>query len=1152
MQTCPNCGEENPDKAKFCLECATPLVVRRSTLGEERKVVSILFVDLVGFTSRSHDADPEDVRAALGPYHALLKREIERFGGSVEKFIGDAVMAVFGAPVAHEDDAERAVRTALRITAAIAELNVAHPGLDLSVRAVVNSGEGLISLTARTEAGEGMVTGDVVNTASRLQNVAPVNGVVVGELTYRATQTVIEYRELEPVMVKGKPDPIPLWHALSAKSRLGVDADVTPVTPFIGRDYELSTLKLAYGRAVREASPQLVTVVGEPGVGKSRLIAEFSSFIDDQHELVAWRQGRSLPYGEGITFWALGEIIKAHAGILESDSSDVAAAKLEAVVTSLFEDAAERPWFVSRLFPLIGLEGRNASSPQKEESFTAWRRFLEAVAEEHPLILVFEDLHWADPSLLEFIEHLVDWVTGVPMFVVCTARPELYDKHPNWGGGKRNITIVSLSPLDDSETAQLIASLLAQAVLPDDVQAVLLDRAGGNPLYAEEFIRMLSDRGILSRQRNVVTLDHDADIPVPESVQALIAARIDTLSEERKSLLQDASVAGKVFWSGAVAAVAAKDPNSVRQDLHQLAGKEFVRPSRTSSMEGQQEFSFWHALIRDVCYGQIPRVARARKHQAMAAWIEATAERLDDVAEVLVHHYSTALELARASGSDGVAHLEGQTRSVLVMAAARAMDLDAARALSLYRSALDLLDRDDPETPQIMSEAGTACRLLGRFSEAQHYYEESIAGYAALGDQKGEAAALIRLQRFLRLQGDVDLARKLALRSVELLQAQGPGEDLSVAYGELARFQLTVGAFGEAIAWAEKALDMARRSGGSEPLALALESLGLARGNAGDPRCFADLEESLKLRKEAHDQHGVFSSYNNLVGLTWLFYGPAKGLEVNAIAREVARTHGYIHPARWAQMEAADMLFELGKWDEVLQQADELSSWAESHGAALIGSAATLNTAVTLFHRGKRQEALALEPEYLPFVRNTVDLDFVAPCLAFDARMQAEAGGEAAAVALIEEFGRRTEQAPAHRARYAVDVVRALCTLGRRQEAAELLPGEEDITLPLDRHALVTAQAVIAEASGSSERAVDLYEDATQRWKEYGFLFEEGQALLGAGRSLIELGRKAEAAPKLERARSIFLKLGAMPLLEETDRYLEQVTAPSPRAMENG
>ena len=730
MALCPSCGTENPERAKFCLECGTTLTTAARAAAEERKVVSVLFVDLVGFTARSHDADPEDVRAALAPYHSRLKREIERFGGTVEKFIGDAVMAVFGAPMAHEDDAERAVRAALRITEAIAELNQQHQGLDLSIRGAVNTGEGLVSLGASPRAGEALVTGDVVNTASRLQGAAPVGAVVVGEITFRATRDIIDYEDLEAVVVKGKPDAIPLWLAVSARSRFGVDVAMAPATPFIGRDFELDLLSGTFRRSLRESSVQLVTIAGEPGVGKTRLLSELSSFVDDQPELVYWRQGRSLPYGEGLTFWALGEIIKAHTGILESDAPEQAGDKLASAVAAAIGDDSERSWFEARLAPLVGLQALESSAAApREESFTAWRRFLEAVAERSPLVLVFEDLHWADQAMLEFLDHLVDWATGVPLMVVCTARPELYELAPGWGGGKRNSNTISLSPLTDSETAQLISGLLSQAVLPAGVHSALLERAGGNPLYAEEFVRMLSDRGILERRGRVLSIDEDADIPMPETVHALIAARLDTLTPDRKALLQDASVAGKVFWSGAVAALGGRDEAEVSQGLHDLARKELVRPARSSSMEGEHEHSFWHALVRDVSYAQIPRAARGRKHKAMAAWLEeVSGERVSDQAELLAHHYTHALDLARAAGDEAAAgELAEPARRFLLLAGERAFELDTVRAESYYSRALEFFPSAHPGRPAALIKLGRTRLSLGRNDAAERDLEEALA-----------------------------------------------------------------------------------------------------------------------------------------------------------------------------------------------------------------------------------------------------------------------------------------------------------------------------------------------------------------------------------------------------------------------------------------
>jgi class 3 adenylate cyclase/tetratricopeptide (TPR) repeat protein len=487
MVLCPSCGQENPEQYRLCGYCGTPLHTTRPQ-AEERKIVTVLFCDLVGFTAASDHSDPEDVRARIRPYHARLRTEIERFGGTVEKFIGDAVMAVYGAPVAHEDDAERAVRSGLRIIDAIGELNEESPQLDLQVRVGIETGQAVVTLGAHPEQGESIVTGDVVNTASRLQGVAPVGGIVVGEQTFQATQHAFDYGAPHPAQVKGKAEPLVVYRVLAAKSRAEVEI-ARPASPFIGREDDLLLLKTAYRKALRGSSVQLVTVTGEPGVGKSRLVSEFYRFVDDEPDLVAWRQGRCLPYGEGITFWALGEIVKAHAGILESDPIAEARGKLRGAVQSLIEDDSERDWIFDRVSALVSANGSVGTS-ERLESFTAWRRFLESIAATAPLVIVVEDLHWADEPMVEFLEHLVDYASEVPILIVCTARPELFERRPTWGGGKRNATTIGLSPLSDEETSRLVDALLSQAVLPAQTHAGLLDRAGGNPLYAEEFVRI--------------------------------------------------------------------------------------------------------------------------------------------------------------------------------------------------------------------------------------------------------------------------------------------------------------------------------------------------------------------------------------------------------------------------------------------------------------------------------------------------------------------------------------------------------------------------------------------------------------------------------------------------------------------------------------
>jgi len=391
--------------------------------------VTVLFADLVGFTARAELLDPEDVRSLLAPYHTHLRAELERYGGTVEKFIGDAVMALFGAPSAREDDPERAVRAAFAIRDWARE-----QGDELQVRIAVNTGEALVALDARPERGESMAAGDVVNTTARLQAAAPLNGILVGEQTFRATSLSIEYREADAVVAKGKSEPVRAWEALQVRSRVGIDVAPRSTAPLVGRTRELELLASTLARAREESSPQLLTLVGVPGIGKSRLVSELFAIVDRDSELISWRQGRSLPYGDGVTFWALAEIVKAEAGILESDTSDQTREKLERAVSRLGLGTSDTEWIEHQLAPLAGLAEPVVSA--RAEAFGAWRRFLEAVAALRPLVLVFDDLHWADDALLEFVDHLVDRAGAVPLLVVCTARPELLERRPGWGGGK--------------------------------------------------------------------------------------------------------------------------------------------------------------------------------------------------------------------------------------------------------------------------------------------------------------------------------------------------------------------------------------------------------------------------------------------------------------------------------------------------------------------------------------------------------------------------------------------------------------------------------------------------------------------------------------------------------------------------------------------
>ena len=776
---------------------------------EERKVVTVLFCDLAGFTSRAEQLDPEDVSALLSRYHLRLRAELERFGGTVEKFIGDAVMAMFGAPVGHEDDPERAVRAALAIRDWIAEL-----GEDLQVRIGVATGEALVRLGAQPVEGEAMVVGDVVNTAARLQQAAPQGAVVVGEATYRATQDTIAYEELEPVEVKGKAAAVPIWLAKDAVARHGVPVD-RPAAPFVGRENDLALLKQTYSRVLRESSVQLVTIVGEPGIGKTRLVRELRSFVEQGSDGPLWHQGRCLAYGEGITFWALGEIVKAHAAVLESDTPDDAAAKLRAAVDEI-ADESNRAWLRTRLAPLVGTG--EVEPVEKEEAFSAWRTFLETVAARAPLVLLVEDIHWAEPALLEFIEHLVDRSTGVPLLVLCTARPELDERASGWGGGKRNSTTLSLTALSEQEMLRVVAAVLDEAVLPADTEAALLERADGNPLYAEEFARMLRDRGLVTGRADAPASVSDVEIAVPETIQATITARLDALAPDRKRLLHDAAVIGKVFWAGSLASIGHVPKEAVLEGLHELARKELVRRSRHSTLTDDVEYSFWHVLVRDVAYAQIPRADRARRHQAAADWIARIAgER--EYEEITGYHLEQAFRYRLELGPVGEHERDLATRAAAFLgkagrrAVVRGDRRGAANLLERARALLPAGDRNRIELALPLSH-----RLFesGDDERCQQLLAQALDEAVQVGDERIEMHLRVRrawMQSWWAPEGFVQEADEIATRALRVFEQAGDELGQARAWALAAKRLRTLGYAGNVKEAWERALDHARRAG---------------------------------------------------------------------------------------------------------------------------------------------------------------------------------------------------------------------------------------------------------------------------------------------------------------------------------------------------
>jgi len=1153
MPRCAVCGQDNPGGFRFCGACGALLAGPARAPAEERRLVTVLFCDLVGFTARSDQADPEDVGALLRPYHARFRAEIERLGGTLDKFIGDGVMAVFGAPVAHEDDPERAVRCALGMLTAIEELNLAHPSLDLAVRIGITTGEALVRL-GPDQRSEGVV-GDVVNTASRLEGVAPAGGVVVGEATFRATRRLFDYQELAPVKVKGKADPVPVWRLEGARSRTGIEAVRRAGTPFVGRHVELDLLKGLFEQTMADRVVRLVTVVGEPGVGKSRFVTELAASIDGRPELVAWRQGRCLPYGDGITFWALGEIVKAQAGILESDPPSEVSAKLEAAVADLLADSSERGWLRERLAPLVGIAGPDAVKAERAELFAAWHRFVEAIAASHPLVLVVEDLHWADQAMLEFLEHLVERSADLPLLILATARPELLERQPGWGGGNRTSTRIALGALTDLEVARLVAALVGRAALPVGVQALLLERAAGNPLYAEEFARLLADQGLVVEGEVAAA----PDIPVPETVHGLIAARLDTLTPEVRALVQNAAVVGRVFWPGAVAAMdgnrpagadASAGPGTAGQalldGLAELERKQLIQRARTSSVQHQDEYMFWHALVRDVAYAQIPRVGRARRHQAVAEWVEAVAgERVGDLAEVVAHHYGRALTYARAAREPQarIDQLVGPTRRFLILAGDRTINLDLDRARAYYRQAVELGQPRDPKRPHLLVRTGRVAFQSGDYPEAVVVYQEAIDDMRRTGDLQGLGATLGRLATVLWNQGDTRGSSAALTEAIELLEREPPGPELASAYVRMAGDRVTAGHASEALDWANKGLALADDLGGLPRVrARVLDARGMARCDLGDfAGGMADLREGLALGLELGSGYDTAVLYSNLAEPVWLVEGPDAAMAVCEDGIDFAERRGLSEAAMWMRASTIGMLLDLGRWEEAVTLADEAIAWDLAHGGDYLAIGCRRFVTLVLAWQGDLIAARDLARRVLPRAREIDDLQQLVPALVNSALVEHASGDHLAALALVEEAAKLTADRAGGRrflGQHQADMVRIAAAPA--PALAKSLIDDAEATATRYRLTATTAQAVLAEATGDPEHAATLYAEAAAGWTTYHHVLEHALTLLGQGRCLAQLGRP-DAEQVLRVAHQHLKALGARPTAAEARKLLEHL-----------
>jgi class 3 adenylate cyclase/tetratricopeptide (TPR) repeat protein len=960
-QVCPSCGTANAPTVKFCGECGTALgataqpAAAEAATGvavAERRLVSVLFADLVGFTTLSESRDSEEVRELLSRYFDTCRRLIELYGGTVEKFIGDAVMAVWGTPTATEDDAERAVRAALDLVAAVSALGDEVGAPELAARAGVLTGEAAVTLGAE---GQGMVAGDLVNTAARIQSSAEPGTVFVGDATRRSTEQTIVYEDAGTFELKGKEGLTPLWRARrvvaglrgSLKSQ-GLEA------PFVGRGREFRQMKDQFHACADERKAHLLSVTGIAGIGKSRLGWEFYKYFDGIADTVYWHRGRCLSYGEGVAYWALADMVRMRCRISEDEEPGSAQSKLRATLHEHILDPEEREFLEPRLAHLLGLAEHQTRD--QHDLFAAWRVFFERLADGYPTVLLFEDMQWADASLLDFVEYLLDWSRNHPIFVVTLARPELLERRPTWGAGQRSFTSMYLEPLSQQAMEELLAGLVPG--LPSEVRDRILVRAEGIPLYAVETVRMLLDRRLLVQDGAAYVLTGTVEtLEVPETLHALIAARLDGVSAEERKLLQDAAVLGKTFTKDAVAALAGSELE-VDTLLAALVRKEILGVQSDPRSPEHGQYGFLQDLVRHVAYETLSKRERRARHLAAAEYLRtAFAEDEDEVVEVIASHYLAANEAA--PDADDAAEIRSRAQAMLARAGQRAESLAAAaEARRYYEQAAELTEEQSTKAA-LIAKAGEMAARAADPDGASRLLEESINLYEAEGDTHSAARVSTRLARIERFTGRLDDALARLERAFDVISADEPDEDLALLAAWLANAYWTAGDLERAEERAELALDIAEAQGYTEVIVIALGARATVAHSRGHRQeGLALLKHELALALEHGLTEEASGSYFILSDASFHLDRYEDALAYQDEALTLIRKVGN-RPYEWSILaERTYALFMTGRWDEALGLLDDLTEeQARSGGMFLSLLSGPLDIHV---HRGDLAEAKKL------------------------------------------------------------------------------------------------------------------------------------------------------------------------------------------------